>query len=206
MLDCQLTGFSVQGGHLLNSPQTRQSLLNHQFLFDFLGEEVQEFQGICDVVGLGHLELVLDSGIEQGSLHFPSILGKPPSQMSFKQVKDITEATISETILLFFVPAIHNGTDKIISFLPLDHIIQNLIVIGPHEIPNRKVAGPHLHPVFLAHFLLEERLVLLVLDLSCIDQQFELDVIFIVDLSFRQFGDYWGHRFASFAVSSHEGA
>jgi hypothetical protein len=102
--------------------------------------------------------------------------------MSLGKVVNVAEIAIFETVFLFFVPPVEDGTDKIVCFLPLHNVIKDLSSVLPHEVSDGQVASPHLDPILLNHPLLKKRLFLFILHLPRIHQQTHFTLIIYLQL------------------------
>ena len=97
---------------------------------------MKKFDWFCDVIDLYHFETIPYASIQKSTVNFPFVFGKGTCEMPLEKVKNIFEPTIFKSVFLLFVPSIENGTNQIISFFSLHHIIHYLATILPHEIPN----------------------------------------------------------------------
>lgn len=89
--------------------------------------------------------------------------------MALKEIVDIVDSAIFQTIFLFLVPSVENRAHQVVCLLPLHYIVQNLVAVYPHKISQREVSALADDAVPVLETGLEETLFLLVLLLSVVD-------------------------------------
>ena len=169
MLYRHFTALAVICCKLLHSSQGFDFRGGSDPLADALRHKMEKFDRLCYALHLNHLELLLHSRFHQSRNDLSLRHRVLACEMALEEVIDIADPAIPETVFLLLVPSVENGAQQVVRLLSLNHIVQNLIAVYPHEISKGKVRSPTDDSMLVLESGLKETLFLLVLLLSVVD-------------------------------------